>query len=155
MGVLLMTFFHIPTSAERGRPPDAARRVDTQQWVLGLPDAPVELQQACGWYLVVEAAPPTPSASQVVESTVQVVNGVPTRVYSLRDKTADEIASDTQQANRATIEGRVTTLLGQLDTIAATSGTLTAAQLSGAVRQLAVGLRSVVRYQMNRLDSAD
>jgi len=150
-----MTYYHIPTSTERGRVPDAARRVDTAQWVLGLPDAPVELQQACGWYAVVEPTAPTPSASQVVESTVQVVNGVPTKVYALRTKTADELATDTQQANRAMIESRVTTLLGQLDTIAATSGTLTAAQLSGAVRQLAVGLRAVVRLQANRLDSAD
>jgi len=150
-----MTYWHIPTGTERGRVPDAARRVDTAQWVLGLVNAPVELQQACGWYVVVEPAPPTPSASQVVESTVQVVDGVPSRVYTLRGKTAEETASDTQQANRQTIEARVTTLLGQLDTIAATSGTLTAAQLSGAVRQIAVGLRAVVRLQANRLDSAD
>jgi len=155
MGGLLMTYWHTPTSTEGGRLPDAARRVDTQQWVLGLPDAPAELQQACGWYAVVEPTAPTPSASQVVESTVQVVDGTPTRVYSLRAKTADETASDTQQANRATIEARVTALLGQLDAIAATSGTLTAAQLSGAVRQIAVGLRAVVRLQANRLDSAD
>ena len=32
-----------------GRLPKSARRLDTGEWVMGLEDAPVEFQQACGF----------------------------------------------------------------------------------------------------------
>lgn len=38
--------------------PDSARRLDTQEWVMGLPNAPVGLQRACGYYAVTVVAKP-------------------------------------------------------------------------------------------------
>jgi len=155
MGVLLMTYYHTPTSTARN--PGRLEQKLSDGYMIGPPEGgwTPELAAVCGFVVVVETAAPAVTASQVADSAVQLVNDVSTRVWTVRSKTQDELDADSQQANRATIEGRVTTLLGQLDTIAATSGTLTAAQLSGAVRQLAVGLRAVVRLQANRLDSAD
>jgi hypothetical protein len=62
---------------------------------------------------------------------------------------------DPTVANLATIESGVTQHLADLATIANSSGTLTGAQLSNAVRVLARGQRRIVRVLHNRLDAAD
>lgn len=65
------------------------------------------------------------------------------------------IPIDPSQANATTIESRAAQAITDLSTIANSTGTLTALQLSNAVRMLATVLRSTVRYQFNRLNSAD
>lgn len=79
-----------------GRLPQAARRADTGQWVLGLPDATVELQQACGWYAVADATRPTDNDTTTHDRTVELVDGIPTVVWTQRAKTADETFAEEQ-----------------------------------------------------------
>lgn len=55
---------------------------------------------ACGWFLVVEPEPPTITASQTFDpDTIELIAGVPTRVFHVRDKTPAELAADTAAAN--------------------------------------------------------
>jgi hypothetical protein len=78
-----------------GRLPKSARRLDTRQWVMGLVEAPTELREACGWFQVTEAAAPNVTADQVAEVSVAVVDGRPVQQWTIRAKTADELAADT------------------------------------------------------------
>ena len=73
-----------------GRLPVAARRLDTGQWVLGLADAPVELQEACGWYQVADTPRPDDTATTTHGRTVELVDGTPTVVWTERALTDDE-----------------------------------------------------------------
>ena len=150
-----MTYYHTPTSTVRS--PGRVEVKLSDRALLGPPESgwTPELAALCGFAVVVETAAPVVTAAQVAESSVTLVAGVPTRTWTVRAKTAPEVAADTAQANRATIQGRALTLIGQMDTIIATTGTLTAAQLSGFIRQIAVGLRGLTRVMMNKLDSAD
>lgn len=79
--------------------PDGARRLDTGQWVLGLPTAPVDVQQAAGYYEVVETEPTVGDATHVPVRTVSLVAGVPTEVWTTRVKTAPELAQDLRNDN--------------------------------------------------------
>lgn len=75
--------------------PNGAKRQDTGEWVLGLRDAPTELQEATGWFEVVDDGQPEPtSETKVVESTIELVDDVPTKVYTERDKTQEEIDAE-------------------------------------------------------------
>ena len=106
-----MTFYSTVT-ATTGTPPPSARRLDTGQWVSppgGLAFGTVAEQQACGWYVVVETAAPTVTASQVAESTVTLPGGVPTRTWTVRAKTQAELDADLGQTNRTTIETQART----------------------------------------------
>jgi hypothetical protein len=137
-----------------GRLPRSARRLDTGQWVMGLATASTDLQRACGWWEVVDTDPPTVTATQVAEQTVDLVAGVPTRVWSVRDKTTDELAADAEDANRVTIETVARSALAsnraditQAQNIAAQADTLLSATLSNngqrdnAIRNLAAGVK--------------
>lgn len=137
-----------------GRLPRSARRLDTGQWVMGLATAPVELQQACGWYEVVETERPAETATQVPVGTVEVVEGVPTRVWTMRDKTPEEIAAEAEQANQSSIEQAARDALAtnraditQAQNIATQAEALSSAtfpnngQRDNAIRSLATGVR--------------
>ena len=103
-----------------GRLPAAARRVDTGQWVLGLAAAPVELQQACGWYQVTDTQRPADADTTTHDRTVELVDGTPTVIWTERPKTQAELDADAdfakQQAEqdalpvaaRLAVVGRVT-----------------------------------------------
>jgi hypothetical protein len=109
MGGLLMTYALVTSGtvqAESGRIPNAARRLDTQQWVLGLPDAPVNLQQACGWFAVVDVLRPADTATLTYDRSVQLVANVPTVVWGQRLKSQAERDAETTVANRTKIESR-------------------------------------------------
>lgn len=75
------------------RLPLSARRIDTGQWVLGLADAPKELTEACGWYEVVDTPRPATADNEVATSSIELVDGVPTRVWTVRLHTPQEAAA--------------------------------------------------------------
>lgn len=84
-----------------GRLPNSARRLDTGQWVMGLATAPTELVEACGYFPVVDTPPAYDPATEVLERNgVVVVQGVPVVDYTVRDKTAAELAAEADQADR-------------------------------------------------------
>jgi len=150
-----MSFYHTPTSTERG--PSRLEIKLSDGALLGPPDTgwTPELAQLCGFVQVVTNVRPADTATHTSDRTLSFPGGVPTETWTVRPKTQTELDGTAAQTNRATIESRALTLIGQLDTIAASTGTLTAAQLSSAVRQIAVGLRGLVRYSMNQLSTAD
>lgn len=134
-----------------GRLPNAARRLDSRAWVLGFPTAPVQLQEACGWFPVVDTPRPADTPTETTDRSIELVAGQPTVVWTPRLWTADELTARQQDANRTTIDTAITNAITELQqiidgpTIATVpDGTLTAAQLSNIVR----GLRD--EAQLNR-----
>lgn len=84
-----------------GRLPHSARRVDNDQWVMGLATAPTELVEACGYFSVVDQPPTFDPMTQVLEGGgVVLVDGQPTRVYTVRDKTGEEFAAEAAESDR-------------------------------------------------------
>lgn len=73
-----------------GSLPAAARRLDTGQWVLNLADAPVEIREACGWYDVVDVERPPDTDTTTFDRTVEIVDGVPTMVWTEVEKPEPE-----------------------------------------------------------------
>lgn len=81
--------------------PGSARRLDTRQWVMGLASAPSDLVEVCGWFPVADTPPTHDPALEVLEvGGVDVVDGRPVRAYTVRVKTADELADDADVADR-------------------------------------------------------
>ena len=97
-----MTYAYVTdgTVQATGRLPAAARRLDTGQWVLGLADAPVELQQACGWYPVTDTPRPDDTATTTHDRTVTLVAGTPTVVWTERPKTQAELDAEAEFAEQ-------------------------------------------------------
>lgn len=88
-------------TATAGGLPLSARRLDTREWVMGLATAPVELVEACGWYVVAGTAPPAfnPATHRVVEG-LTVTAGRPVQTWTLVALDAGELA----EVDRTTTE---------------------------------------------------
>ena len=95
-----------------GSLPAAARRLDTGQWVLNLADAPVEIREACGWYDVVDVERPPDTDTTTFDRTVEIVDGVPTVVWTERAKTDDELNPPTDPV--AALQAQIDALLDAL-----------------------------------------
>lgn len=123
--------------------PSAARRLDTGQWVLGLRDAPVSLQEACGWFTVTDTPRPTDTDTTTHDRSLELVGNVPTVVWTARPWTADELTARQADNNRTTIDQAITDALAELQAIVdapavadVPAGTLTTAQLSNGLRTM-------------------
>ena len=151
-----MTYAHITngTVDTIGRLPNSARRTDTQQWVLGLATAPVELQRACGWYEVVDTPRPDDTPTTTTDRSVELVNGTPTVVWTQRNKTPDEIASDTATTNGETIRTQATAALDANRTFLAIA-TPTAGQNAAQCKQLTRQMNGLIRLTLGTLDGTD
>lgn len=126
-----------------GKLPLAARRLDTGQWVLGLRDATVATQQACGWFAVVDVPRPAETDTTTHDRSVELVANAPTVVWTARPWTVDELAARQQDTNRTAIDAAIVNALAELDTLIAApavdavpAGTLTTAQLSNVARAM-------------------
>jgi len=163
-------------NAEAGRVPTSARRLDTGQWVLGLRDAPVDIQQACGWFAVTDTPRPADTGTATHDRSVELVDGTPTVVWTPRPWTTDEIAARQADTNRRTIDTALTNALAELQAIIdapavveVPAGTMTTAQLSNAMRsmrdavqanragaqRIAATLRHTIRYARGDYDGVD
>jgi hypothetical protein len=110
--------------------PTSARRLDTQAWVMGLATAGTSLQQACGYFMVVEPARPTITTAETFDpDTIDLVNGVPTRIYHVRSKTAAELAADLATATATTERDQARQAITALDAFITRGATNTAAQV--------------------------
>ena len=134
-----------------GTLPASARRLDTDDWVMGLDTAPPELVAATGWLEVDDTPRPDDTATTTHDRSVELVDGTPTVVWTERDKTADELAAAQQAENYSVVDQAITDAIAELDTLAKypamptvpdstlpaiPAGTLTTAVLSDAVRVL-------------------
>lgn len=83
------------TIAATGRPRGGDRRLDTGQWVTPYNDHWAESElEACGWSEVVETAKPD---GRVLRS-VELLDGVPTVVWSEVVLSAEDVALEAEQA---------------------------------------------------------
>ena len=138
-----------------GRLPNSARRLDDGAWVVGLADATQALREATGWLEVVDTARPDDTDTATHDYSVELVAGVPTVTWTERDKTPDELAAEDQSETDALIRQQVKDHLSDLRTITGSSGSLTNAQLSNAVRVLARGQIRLIRLAVGLLDGTD
>ncbi len=91
-------------NGSEGNIPEAARRLDNNNWVLGLRTyATVAQQQACGWYLVVDVVKPADTPTHTYDRTLTLPAGIPTVTWVQRAKSAQEIANATADANTAVL----------------------------------------------------
>lgn len=130
-------------TAESGRVPQAARRLDTGQWVLGLRDASVDVQQACGWFAGTDTPRPVDTQTTTHDRSVELVGGTPTVVWTERAWAADELAARQVAANATTIDAAITNALAELQQVinapaleTVPAGTMSTAQLSNVLRAL-------------------
>ena len=92
-----MTYAHITadTITALGNPPDL--EWDGERW-WDLRDPTI--RQARGWFEVTETPRPDPIEGGVWEPTVELVDGLPVRVWTWRAWTAEELAAQAEQAAR-------------------------------------------------------
>lgn len=86
-----------------GRPTNLTRIADgaTVLWSEYITDAELA---ACGWLRVAEPPRPAITAQQTFDpDTIELVAGVPTRVYHVRARTASELQADTAAVNSAAV----------------------------------------------------
>jgi hypothetical protein len=121
----------------------------------GLQYATDEQLAALGILPVVDVERPADTATHTTERSVELVAGVPTVVWTQRAWTADELAARTAAANNTAMRAEVDQALADLRLITGSSGTLTGAQLSNAVRLLARVLIRMIRFQLGKLDAVD
>ena len=134
--------------------PKGARRLDDGGWVLGLRDADISLQAACGWLEVVDPGRPPDTETTTSDRTLELLTGIPTYVYTVRDKTDAEITSDLQSAGYVdpTLQvDRLSDILIAPDIIA---GTMTNIQVEARAKLFSVWVPGVelvigqmVRYE--------
>ena len=115
--------------AVSGRLPTAARRLDTDEWVMGLRDADTATQQATGWFEIQDTVRPADTPTTTHDRSVELVADVPTVVWTERDKTAGELQAEQDAADieekRGNYQGAVATLRtwsDQAETTTVTSG---------------------------------
>lgn len=142
-----MSYYHLPTSTERN--PRPGERTATGAWLTPVNGTWTdELAAACGFVPITEIAAPTVAADQVAESSVAVVNGTPTRTWTVRAKTADEQAADTRTTNTATIEDRMRAAVAANATFLALA-TPTAAQNAAQVKALTRQINAIIRRTLS------
>lgn len=87
----------------KGGLPASARRLDTGEWVLNLPSAPTDLQEACGWFAVTEVPPPSIPPTMRLNMEVQLVDGRPTMAWTTREETPEERQQRVRHENRLSL----------------------------------------------------
>ena len=129
-----------------GNLPATAQRLDNGAWVMNVRQADVATQEACGWYRVVRVDRPADDPTKNVARTIELVDGVPTTVWTETDKTQDELDADAQKAADQAERDQVRDIVGQLDTYLEI-GSPTAAQTRTQVDRLTRAVRRLIKDQ--------
>jgi hypothetical protein len=90
-----------------GRLPLSARRLDTQEWVMGLAAAGVTLQRACGYYEVVDTPRPADTATTTWDRSLVLETIRPTVRWTERPYTQQELDNRTSSINAADLHARL------------------------------------------------
>lgn len=138
-----------------GSLPNSARRLDTQEWVLGLPTADVELQQATGWFEVVEAEAPKNTDTLVYEQSFVLVDGIPTRVWTERPKTPEELTQEQEAANVTVIITDLNADMAAMQVILDDTDENINVNPAQRIKQMAQMLRHLGRLTTNDLSGVD
>lgn len=137
------------------RLPNSARRLDTGAWVMGLATATVALQQATGWYAVVDVAKPADTQTHTHDRTITLVGGIPTETWTQRLWTAEELAARTADTNAATIRSRAETALTANAAFLAIGPAPTNVQVRDHVILMTKECTGLIRLVLDKLDSTE
>jgi hypothetical protein len=137
------------TVQSEGGLPASARRLDTQEWVMGLATAPVNLQQATGWYLVKDVAKPADTQTNTTDRSVTLVAGVPTVTWTSRPKTQAEIDAATATTNNAAIVDNLNQDMAKMQTTIDTANATINANPAAFIKDIARMNRRLGRKALN------
>jgi hypothetical protein len=135
----LMTYAKVNDDGtiEVGRLPDSGEELDGRAWVMGLLNAGVAKQEACGWFVLNDdAVRLADTAEESSDRTIELVNGRPTVVFTARPKTDAELTADAEQAERDRANKRIIAAVKELQRIQQVSE-MSNAEQTDAIRQLA------------------
>lgn len=94
---------------ERDLPP-SDRKLDTQEWVMGLPDATDAERESCGWFLLDETAVrPADTATTTFAARIDIIDGRPVRVWIEEAKSAIQLERERRNGTRSTLEQQART----------------------------------------------
>jgi rhamnose utilization protein RhaD (predicted bifunctional aldolase and dehydrogenase) len=128
-----------------GRLPDSGEELDGRAWVMGLSNASVAKQEACGWFVLNDdAVRPADTAEESSDRTIKLVNGRPTVVFTVRPKTDAELTADAEQAERDAVTERIKGAVEALERIQQVRE-MSNAQQTEAIRQLAAAAVHLVK----------
>jgi hypothetical protein len=97
-----------------GSVPRSARRLDTQEWVLGLREADDATRASCGYLPIVNTPRPTLADGEEADSSYELVDGVPTQVWTVRAKSESEIQIETVAANEIDLKTKLRDFVGTI-----------------------------------------
>jgi hypothetical protein len=111
-----------------GNLPNSARRLDNGNWVMGLATASDALKAACGYRAVIDNRPQYDEATQVLERGDVFLSDPTTPVvaYTIRAKTAEELAAEADASARDAAGVRVGQAVAWLRSHAQTARNTTA-----------------------------
>jgi hypothetical protein len=128
-----------------GRLPESGEELDGRAWVMGLSNASVAKQEACGWFVLDDdAVRPAETAEESSDRTIELVNGRPTVVFTVRPKTDAELTADAEQAERDAVTERIRRVVEALERIQQMSE-MSNDQQTKAIQQLAAAAVHLVK----------
>jgi hypothetical protein len=128
-----------------GRLPESGEELVGRAWVMGLSNASVAKQEACGWFVLIDdAVRPADTAEESSDRTIELVNGRPTVVFTVRPKTDAELTADAEQAERDAADQRIKGAVEALERIQRVRE-MSNAQQTEAIRQLAAAAVHLVK----------
>jgi hypothetical protein len=131
-----------------GRLPESGEELDGKAWVMGLSNASVAKQEACGWFVLIDdAVRPADTAEESSDRTIELVNGRPTVVFTVRPKTDAELTADAEQAERDAADQRIKGAVAALARIQG-AGEMSNREQTEAIRHLAAIVARLVDTMM-------
>jgi hypothetical protein len=143
------------TIVTEGSLPASARRLDSGAWVLGLRDAQVELQRACGWFEVVDVSRPADTATHTYDRTLALVDGSPTVTWTQRAKTAAEVTAATEATNEVGILDKIRADMTKLAAIKAATNQTINQNPAAAIKDCVDAIRRLERLAVRDLSGQD
>lgn len=133
------------STATGGGLPPSARRLDSGQWVMGLASAPVELVEACGWFVIAPTAPPSfNAATQKLVESLTVVAGRPVQAWTVVALNAAELTEVARNSTATTLETQARNAVA-VNTTYLAIGSPSNAQVVAQVRALTQQSSAVIR----------
>lgn len=133
--------------------PSGGREISSGAWV----DKPeegwtLETLASLGYYPVVDTPKPEDTATTVYVSSVEMVDGVPTQVWTATARPSEEVAAFTGEQNEKTIKDALESSLGELQTLIDTPNSTINSGPAPYIKVLARAIRRIIRLLIRKLD---
>ncbi len=144
-------------TATEQRLPGMAQRLDTGEWVAFTYASEAD-RNACGWYSFEPVPAPSVTSSQIAVRVGPVYNAqtdTVTDTWTVRAKTADELAVDTATTNQTAIQTNLTTDLAAMQAIINDTNANINANPAARMKDIARMLRRLGRVALNDYRGTD